>query len=336
MRFSLSFFAAFSLLVFGNIDAASSNEIEVRCVQSGLLRAGYDPNGVDGKVGAGTRRAASEYASAKAVDLPEISKRSAAVWCRELSDDTIEVVVGPRSNQEIVDTVQLTLEASRELLNSEFGYSAPVVRAYVSNNAKWMTDIYLQENELPNRFRAGKLDEFSRCEPSAEAGIRAMFLCLGNPRWSDRSRAIHATAHEYWHSALQYDLVNQRCCTDSNAMSLFGPEWLVEGSAELFGIMAKEKMGVSKRIIEMLGFKAETPNDVDLMRLRTRAGYRENEGWNYAPLAAQYLYDRTGPASFVEYYRGIAEGEQIGTAFQNAFGLSEQEFSDQFRKFVNG
>lgn len=59
----------------------------IRCVQQGLLDAGFDPNGVDGAIGGGTRNAAEEYLGSKGSDvtLPPLSAETATQWCTVLT-----------------------------------------------------------------------------------------------------------------------------------------------------------------------------------------------------------------------------------------------------------
>jgi len=55
---------------------------DIRCVQQGLLDAGHNPNGVDGKVGGGTRKAAAAYLQSASATLPALSAKNAPQWCR--------------------------------------------------------------------------------------------------------------------------------------------------------------------------------------------------------------------------------------------------------------
>lgn len=63
--------------------AAMATE-EVRCVQQALLDGGFDPNGVDGTLGNGTRAAAEAYGAAVPSDLPPLEAETAGLWCRAL------------------------------------------------------------------------------------------------------------------------------------------------------------------------------------------------------------------------------------------------------------
>ena len=43
------------------------------------------PNGIDGAIGRGTKRAASKYKESKATDLADITKETAANWCQHFN-----------------------------------------------------------------------------------------------------------------------------------------------------------------------------------------------------------------------------------------------------------
>lgn len=62
-----------------------SEKADIECAQQGLLNAGFDPNGVDGAIGNGTKKAAGNYKAEKAKSLDDLSMASVAEWCRHFS-----------------------------------------------------------------------------------------------------------------------------------------------------------------------------------------------------------------------------------------------------------
>lgn len=55
---------------------------DIKCVQQGLLDAGHEPRGIDGKIGGGTRKAASAFLESVSANLSALSSKSAPEWCR--------------------------------------------------------------------------------------------------------------------------------------------------------------------------------------------------------------------------------------------------------------
>lgn len=317
---------------------AHADRSDVICVQKALLDAGHDPNGVDGEIGPGTTSAAASYVSATGIALPDLSRQTAPIWCGYFNGEPLpvsdEVIAGPDADERVLALVRKALATSRSYVETRFEVDTPAIEAFVSGDAAWMTDHYLRVNELSEGYRSGKMREFGRCEPAAEAGLGVMFLCQSNNRWRNDTNAIHMTAHEYWHTAIQYHLVGQRCCRDSNAMSLFGPEWLVEGAAEYFATTVRQEMGIGSVAREMREYRRRIDPGIDLTELQSRRGFRENQGWDAGPLAVYLLVEETGFESLVTYYQAIGDGQAMEVAFQQAFGLSQEEFSEQFGAYL--
>jgi peptidoglycan hydrolase-like protein with peptidoglycan-binding domain len=77
-----------TVAVLGPIEPAVGLSIaeNVECVQQALLQAGFDPNGVDGMVGGGTRRAAMAWRTENNAELlPELDIESSTLWCSVLT-----------------------------------------------------------------------------------------------------------------------------------------------------------------------------------------------------------------------------------------------------------
>ena len=108
----------------------------------------------------------------------------------------ITVIVGPDDrNGKSLENVEAAIAPSIRLLSQDLGFSVPNLQVFLSDDAAWMTDQYLRVNNLSAGFRAGKMREFSSCNPQAEAGVRAIFLCEGDALYQDRQRVLHVVAH---------------------------------------------------------------------------------------------------------------------------------------------
>ena len=53
----------------------------VECVQQALLDRGFDPNGVDGRIGDGTRSALTDFEQTAQTGLSEMNRENAWTWC---------------------------------------------------------------------------------------------------------------------------------------------------------------------------------------------------------------------------------------------------------------
>ncbi len=77
--------AFFPALLVGLAVAGGGHANPVRCAQQALLDNGFDPNGVDGAIGSGTRAAADRFRSETGSNLPALTPSTAEVWCRALA-----------------------------------------------------------------------------------------------------------------------------------------------------------------------------------------------------------------------------------------------------------
>lgn len=95
----LNWLVSFSFLV---LTATSSNAqqlpatIGVKCVQRNLELLGYDPRGVDGTIGPGTKAASIEYSAAnKDLPLSDLTEETAESWCLEMIESYPEALTLP-------------------------------------------------------------------------------------------------------------------------------------------------------------------------------------------------------------------------------------------------
>lgn len=325
------------------------------CVQEQLSALGYDTGTPDGVVGGMTRAAAESYLAAEdaVADLPAISNETAEQWCTSLAVMHPEVssfaAVRPGDVVVAHDTVSERQKAllARGLLLSHDLFKRRIgvmldrpVQAFAGTDATWLTDNYLKVKNLHAGFRGGKMKEFGSCEPPAEAGYYVMFLCLNNQAWKrGDAESLGIVAHEYTHN-LQFGLVGEpgkNCCTDNVAMSIFGPQWLVEGSAEYMKFVLWDEMGYRSLKPLMRDLQDRVRNaDLDLIKMETRMGFRENpSGWDVGPLATHYLLRDRGLASLAVFWAEIGEGTEMGNAFRLAFGRTTEEFNAEFAAAIN-
>ena len=240
------------------------------------------------------------------------------------------IIEGPDARRgSVLSHVSSALSASDAALEAH-GYTSPNIKVFLSGDANWLTESYLAAMGLSDRYRAGKLDTFGRCDPLGEFGKAAIFLCEEHEVWERRRGATRIVAHEVWHAAVQDGIVQKPCCFDSNAMSLYGPEWLVEGSAEVFAEYVLAGRNPSRFARAMESFTREAPRDVDLAKLKSRRGFRNNNGWRVGPAAVYELINGTNFEKLFDYYEHIANGDSIDMAFSSAFGQDQASFAAYF------
>ena len=138
---------------------------------------------------------------------------------------------------------------------------------------------------------------------------------------------------------MQYDLFGEKsrgCCTDSNAMSMFGPQWLMEGSAEYMGYALMADLGLidlDKRMLEVAS--QIQPSDTSLKSRETRKGFRElSNSWDIGPVATHLLISQSGFAALAKFYSDLGEGKKMRPTFLEAFGRSTEQFDREFKDYI--
>lgn len=128
--------------------------------------------------------------------------------------------------------------------------------------------------------------------------------------------AFVCAAHEYFH-VLQYDLANA---------TPWGPHWLVEGTATYGEEAYDGDLEFRRRIASAAASHVASlrdPATADPGRLNYHLGF----------LAAEWLLNRAGEASLLEYYRLLPSADAWEEAFEAAFGLSLDEFYRLFEEY---
>jgi hypothetical protein len=258
-----------------------------------------------------------------------------ASFAEGLPDDVL--IVGKGVSEEQQATIRQALVLAHDFTKRVVGVELErPVEVYASANDQiWMTQNYLRVKNLPGSFAMGKMKEFRECEPSAEGGYYSMWLCMSSPAWTRgnaETETIGIVMHEYTHN-IQFGLVGERgkdCCTDNNAMSVFGPQWLVEGSAEYLRYLLLEDLGRADVSGIIRQFERDVPDGVNLADFETRQGFRNGNGWNTGIVATNYLLQDVGPSALVVFWTEIGNGTDMRDAFEAAFGVTTDEFYERF------
>ena len=267
-------------------------------------------------------------------------------------------------DSEILAEVGDTVDLSRAYAIEYLGIEPPGCNVFIGTDPEWMAHRYFEAFGL-NKHMPGwldKVEQFSNCTP--EGGLSSLFIVECNRLSSeDRKRA---SAHEWWHTNVQYYLVNVYCCTALEPVQIVGPIWLMEGSAEVWSwLIVHDSVSLDQRAAWMRQVVPANVNLVDLNTwddwLEAPARYEtmfvatymlvETTGWTglldfykqlgeyFASEAAKAGFDIAGSPNALgpemmfrnEFFASPERYQKLDEIFQSAFGRTMEEFTVEFR-----
>lgn len=112
---------------------------------------------------------------------------------------------------------------------------------------------------------------------------------------------------------------------------LYRPVWLVEGSAQYMGLAIVSYRGQHEYWGNHFATTLEDAAAEDLMlsRYEARTG-GANDPYNYGSLATEYIIASVGVDPILDIFRYAGEGASFEEAFEQAIGLSVEEFYQAF------
>lgn len=152
---------------------------------------------------------------------------------------------------------------------------------------------------------------------------------------SDRGSRLASIAHEHYHA------IQTLGVEGSDGIKHIGPEWLTEGSARYVQIRTLEHAGLSdlSTAMEASDIAAVRTFTRSLQSLeRTEAFFalpnRGLIGYGLGALAVSLLAENYGGLSaLTRYYRSIEPGTTWEEAFENTFGISIEDFYQEFEDY---
>ena len=110
------------------------------------------------------------------------------------------------------------------------------------------------------------------------------------------------------------------------------PLWLLEGFADYVALRdvhlpSSVTAGQIIRRVRRDGPPAQLPGATEFDTTTSSLGASYESAW----LACRLLADLGGEARLVRFYRDVDNGTDVGAALQAAYGLSEREFTDEWR-----
>jgi hypothetical protein len=177
---------------------------------------------------------------------------------------------------------------------------------------------------------------------AAFTGPGSITFCLGNPGWSQPGPILRRkiVVHELYH-VLQFE---RRWLGN---VQTAGPDWIIEGAAELIGYKGIDSRGLLSyataqgcQIKEYTDFGVRQPPGLpNLSALESRQAWQQTQGPLYAlaMTGIDQLVTARGLSSLNTYMDAIAGGANgFQAAFQQAFGQSPTQFYDQFPAYRAG
>ena len=343
MRSTFVFTVFFGLLIASQSGANPSES--VRCVQSQLAAAGFDPGTADGLLGARTRAALDEFQNANevvttrrfdAVMGPAICRKiglidtSQRLYWPSLSEP-IDVVFAESVDEgfrtEFIEVLNKSRDALEALLGIELAgrdiiivgeNAAEIERLVRSHSGFTLTGLRESINDSCTSSRG-----FSG---SAFPGI-AVFCISDQTNALDKNWLDFLVAHEFFH-LLQFQLSGALTSDrpDAEHLEIEGPVWLIEGSAQAFGNkIALQTPDWDYRLVNYARLKNEFP---PLQGLERRSSLRTDRANVYraGTVAAIDLIELTGYPNIMNFYALMGYGRSWEAAFEEAFGMSAEEF----------
>jgi hypothetical protein len=156
--------------------------------------------------------------------------------------------------------------------------------------------------------------------------VRPCLNC-SNVGWASTSLGLsNIIPHEIFHTwqSAVYNWQSRHINADPSNLSI-PPVWLDEGGAEFFG-------NIFYRSVEdyypgsLVTFK---PYRLQDYRTRELDG---NLPYSLGRLASEYIVASKGYEKFLSIYSNVGQGQDFPTAFENALGISLENFYDKFNK----
>ena len=267
-------------------------------------------------------------------------------------------------DSEILAEVGDVMDLNRAYAKEYLGIEPPGCNVFIGTDPEWMAHRYFEAFGL-NKHRPGwleKVEQFSNCTP--EGGLSSLFIVECDGLSSEFRKRI--SAHEWWHTNVQYYLVNAYCCTALEPVQIVGPIWLMEGSAEVWSwLIVHDSVSLDQRAAWM---RQVVPANVNLVDLNTWDDWLEAPARYETMFVATYmLVETTGWTGLLDFYKQLgeyfaSEGAKAGfdiagspnalgpemmfrneffasperyqkldEIFQSAFGRTMEEFAVEFR-----
>jgi hypothetical protein len=314
--------------------------------------------------GVSTRRAVASFVERLGEDraravfeaLPEFSERAAVGWCREIGNfEPKAAVLMPAAAPPLIlmkdgvsprvrDYVLRSYEETRQLFSQEYGIttaSRPVLivafgrddlESLLRQPVPGIPDLSPQAAQdtaddlcvgVERVMGAAYRHRIAFCmPPEAQASLTSYDV------W--KARYHYVMLHEYMHH-VQREMSFDKTIMNFDDGPRMGPAWMVEGSAYMAQIKAREggtRVVSAPMLFALRALDREDP--ISLSRIRKQDRVASGAEYAASNLATALLSLRYGEESMVAFWRAVGELDDWDAAFEISYGLSLTGFEALF------
>ena len=238
----------------------------------------------------------------------------------------------------------------REFFAENFGQNIENPIALIGTSDPSLLNEHLSKalKEMGRRQRSSPVDVGKLCDEKpigATANRSYTVMCWLKPKAYDRGwlasiqqRLPPILAHEFTHQ-LQYHLANDDPPQRINGTKelLLGPNWMVEGTAEVFEwiysvkVQGKDAANTADQAL----FNMQTGalrSRLTLTQLTDAGSTKGRGGYGTARFAAFILAQHNGTEGLLEYFAVLGQTKDRNVAFEKVFGLSFDKFEVDFER----
>ena len=241
---------------------------------------------------------------------------------------------GDDVSTEVQDFIRQATSDVSEFYSSEMDGSIPNgTKVFASGDAKFLAKNNVDQKNIPGYYKQAVKDWTNLRENEAIYG--AIFIRTNSHSFNldfgsgVNTQRLRILTHELFH-IVQYSLVGPRSknCCPPNQISVIGPTWLVEGSAQYLMYHYEQKRGVSNFsgwLNHVQGFRTSFKGS--LASFETRSGMdANNDSYELSALAVHKLISKAGMPALKTFWQELGKDRKWKTAFKTAFGTTSDEF----------
>ncbi len=262
--------------------------------------------------------------------------------------DLIEEVFGDTSISSTCHTVAASVEAGEEatieFLGDVSAAKQAEVRALVTDLRNFFDDyaagksapepllvVSYDQETLRRRFK--EIEGYEHTDPIC--GVRSVSLYISLEPVCGRPAVF---AHEYFHYLQGATAPGHLLPNYGEGYSNQGPWWLTEGAAIYNSLLYTVVRGIESYHVERDRMIRKAPQSTrNLVDLELAENFFNDSGaYEVGFLAVELLVQLSSDASLLRYYELLLQHDTWQVAFENAFGITVDEFYESFEEHRSG